>query len=153
MTDPLFMSAPNRQTTKIPMAMLLNISDGYYAVEASDNEPHTFIRVSHPVRGQFKGCLKIQTQHGEQLFPALTIFPSGNMIWHNMSIEEALLIVVVSPVACAIEYGKIIGRCCRCNKELTDQRSRWYSIGPECEKHWPQVLDTIADTKGPYVEK
>lgn len=31
-------------------------------------------------------------------------------------------------------YGQTIGRCCRCNRTLTDQVSRAAGIGPECAK-------------------
>jgi hypothetical protein len=30
------------------------------------------------------------------------------------------------------KYGQEIGRCCRCNRRLTDETSRELGIGPEC---------------------
>lgn len=144
-------NAPNRQTTMIPMDMLLNVPAGRYAVRPDSNSKHRFFRISRPKTGNMKGSFKVQTQHGEDYKLAMVIWPSGSLTWYNMSIEDDLALVVVNTNGAAIEYGQVIGRCCRCGKELTDDRSRYFGIGPECEKVWPQIIDIVTDTKGAYV--
>lgn len=143
--------APNRKQTKIPLEMLHAVPDGYYASQQDSTRPHTFFRVSRPKSGNYKGALKIQTQHGPELNLALTIYPGDRVYWSNLAVEDDLLLVVVDPNGCAIAYNEQIGNCMRCNTELTDERSRWFGIGPECEKHWPQMIDLITDRKGPFV--
>lgn len=143
-------AAPNRQTTKIPLAMLHDVPDGYYATRQDSTRPYTFFRISRPKSGNFKGALKIQTQHGPDYKLALVVYPGDRVYWSNMAVEDDLLLVVVDKNGCAIAYAEKIGRCMRCNTELTDERSRWYGIGPECEKHWPHMIDLINDRKGEY---
>lgn len=144
--------APNRIKTKIPMDMLKGIQPGYYAMRKDENTPYRFYRVSLPKTGRFKGMMKIQSQHSEAYNMVMSLhLPTDSLRWYNMSCEDDILMLAVNQRACAVEYGQHIGRCCRCNKELTDERSRWFGIGPECEQHWPHVLDMVADTKGDYV--
>jgi len=143
--------APNRRQTKIPLPMLYSLKDGYYATRADSTRPYTFFRVSRPKGGQFKGAFKVQTQHGPELMLALVIYPDDRIYWHNMAVEEQLLLVVVDPNGSAIAYADEIGNCMRCNTALTDERSRWFGIGPECEKHWPHIIDLVSDRKGPFV--
>lgn len=144
--------APNRTTTKIPMEMLLKIEPGFYAVREDESVPFRFYRISRPKSGKFRGAFKVQSQHSEKYNLVLSVWPSGNLTWYNLLAENDLFIVAVNQKACALAYGQEIGRCCRCNKALTDERSRWYGIGPECEQVWPHILDMVADQKGAYVE-
>lgn len=143
-------NAPNRQKTKIPLEMLHAIPDGYYASRPDSTHPFTFFRFSRPKSGQFKDALKIQTQHGPELKLALVIYPGDRLYWSNMSVEDDLLLAAVDPSGCAIAYSEEIGRCMRCNTELTDERSRWYGIGPECEKKVPHMIDLLNERKGEY---
>lgn len=145
--------APNRRKTKIPLSFLSELQDGYYASTPDSNRAYTFFRVSRPKSGRFKGTMKIQTQHGPDLKLALVIYSfegEGNLYWWNMSVEDDLLLVAVDQRGCAIAYAEKIGKCMRCNAELTDQRSRWYGIGPECEKYWPWVIPEVDDRKGAW---
>lgn len=143
-------TAPNRQQTKIPLEMLHDLPDGYYASRPDSEHPYTFFRVSRPKSGNFNGALKIQTQHGPDYKLALVVYPGDRIYWSNLAVEDDLLLVVVDRNGCAIAYADKIGRCMRCNTELTDERSRWYGIGPECEKHWPQIIDIVNDRKGVF---
>ena len=152
MSDPIT-SAPNRIKTKIPLSFLQDLRDGYYAARPDDTKPYTFFRVSRPKSGQYKGSVKIQTQHGPDLNLAMVIWSfegDGRLTIYNKAVEDDLLLVVVDQRGCAMAYAEKLGKCCRCNTELTDDRSRWYGIGPECEKHWPWMIDEINDTKGVY---
>lgn len=149
-TDPW--AAPNRLVTKIPLDMLAGIPDGYYASRLDSTQPFTFFRVSRPKSGKYKGTMKIQTQHGPEYKLAVVIwnYEAQRVTVYNKMIEDELLLVTVDHNGCAIAYAEKIGRCMRCNTELTDERSRWYGIGPECEKHWPHIIGLIDDRKGEY---
>lgn len=157
-SKPMTSTAPNRQTVKIPQPFLEGLREGYFATRQDSTRPYTFLRVSLPKKGQFKGSLKVQTVHGSgmgvSLKLALVIYDFGTekqrVYWHNMSIEDDLLLVCVDQRGSALAYAEAMGRCMRCNAELTDDRSRWYSIGPECEGHWPEIIEEVNDTKGPY---
>lgn len=122
------------------------VPDGYYAVRAEETSPMTFLRISHPktYSGKPTGgrCLKIQTQHSDVLETAAARFkvdaPTGPYRWyvHKNSIVDALMLLVVDHQNAGIRYASELGQCSRCNKSLTDERSRHYGIGPECEKVW-----------------
>lgn len=143
--------APNRRQTKIPLEMLKGIQPGYYAMQ-SPGKPYRFYRVSVPKTGKYKGMMKVQSQHSEKYNIVLTVnLNTDSLYWYNMTCEEDIMILAVNQKACAVEYGQYIGRCCRCNKELTDERSRYFGIGPECEQHWPSVINMVTESKGEFV--
>lgn len=54
--------------------------------------------------------------------------------------EAAILRICADPHAAAIAHGKKFGRCCACNRELTDPVSVAKSIGPVCEKNYGWAL-------------
>lgn len=141
--------SPNT-TTKIPLSMLHDVPDGYYATQQDSTRPFVFFKISRPKSGHFKGALKIMTQHGPDYKLALVVYSGDRIYWSNKAVEDDLLLVVVDKNGCAIAYSEKIGRCMRCNTELTDDHSRWYGIGPECVKHWPHMIDLVDDRKGPY---
>jgi hypothetical protein len=142
----------HRLQTIIPMDYLLKLRDGYYASRPDDTQSYTFFRVSRPNRGKYKGALKIQTQHGPELKLYMVVWDEERVYKYSdfSKYENDLLLVTVDMRGCAMEYAKVIGHCMRCNTELTDDRSRWYGIGPECEKHWPEIIDEINDIKGVF---
>lgn len=144
-------AAPNRQTTKVPIEMLKAVEDGYYAVQPDSTTPHTFFRISRPKSGNYRGQIKVQTQHGPELKMCMVVRANDSVYVWDKSVEDQLLLVVVDQRGAAIEYAEKIGKCMRCNTELTDERSRWYGIGPECEKHWPWAVPEQIERKGEYV--
>jgi hypothetical protein len=136
---------------KAPRAMVEAMRDGRYAVPW--NSEMTFLRVSHPTTGKKKGCFVIQTQHSDWFEPVMVFYPTTGKVWFAKQgdrIDAALLGAAIDPVACALRYGQELGLCSRCGRELTDGRSRWYGIGPECEKHWPDLMNYVTETKGPW---
>lgn len=144
-------SAPNRVATKIPMMFLEDLRDGYYAARQQDDHAYTFFRVSRPKRGLYKGCLKIQTQHGPDYQLVMVVRPDQSVTVFNFAVEDELMIVCLDQPNCAFAYAEKMEACMRCNTELTDERSRYYGIGPECEKHWPHMIELVDLKKGPYV--
>jgi hypothetical protein len=122
--------------------MLPLIPDGYYATAPEGSGGHIdFVRISRPMKGRFKGALKVHTQHSEAWKEALILWPSGQWSVYRTSAVDTLLLVIADHKSCARRYGIELQSCMRCNKELTDDRSRHYLVGPECEtKHgftWP----------------
>lgn len=134
--------------------MLLATKDGRYAVRLDTNEPYKFLRLSRPTKGRSKDFLKIQSQHSDMLAIVAMIHVSGrasSRYLHDARYLPALRLLVCDPVTAMIEYGRRKGKCGRCGKTLTDDRSRFYAIGPECEKFRPDVLRRIESLfGGPY---
>jgi hypothetical protein len=143
--------APNRVKTSIPIDLLMKLKDGYYAATQTDENAMTFFRVSRPKSGQYKGSVKIQTQHGPDYKMMMEIWGDGERVYlHNTAVEDDLLLVCVDPNEANIKYANKLGRCCKCNTELTDARSRYFGIGPDCEKRHPEIVEIIEDIRGPF---
>jgi len=144
--------------------MLELIPDGYYAVRPDIETPLTFVRISRPGRGKWKGWLKVQTQHSEALCdrwfwnmsntdPRTNVrsygsLPFGPKLAGGQSIEDVILLIIVDHRKAGRQYAAEIGKCHFCNKALTDERSRWYGFGPECEKSAEGEKDEIDDENG-----
>ena len=129
------------------------VPDGYYAVQLGDNEEHLdFLRIKRPKAGTrtYGGATKIQTQHGPSLDLAAVLWPSGKWQVFKQSVVDMMLAVVTDHHGAAQRYGKKLGRCMRCNCELTDDRSRHYGIGPECETKsgWEWAIATVDERRG-----
>lgn len=136
--------------------LLAMVPDGYYACEEYDGGHVEFIRLSTPKKGKSLGLRKIQTVHGSGLGVSLKDvgwYSIDRDTWHLLnkdSLIPYLQVLCVDHQGAAIRYGEKIGRCCRCNAELTDGRSRWYSIGPDCEEIWPHIIGLVEERKGPF---
>lgn len=139
---------------KTPKEMILKIKEGRYAVRPDSNTPLVFMRISYPKQGKKKGCLVVQTQHSDFYRDKMVYNPSTGRLFiapHKArEIDMPLMLIAVDPVTGIRKYASELGVCGRCGRELTDERSRWYGIGPECEKHWPEVLTAVDEEKGPY---
>lgn len=122
------------------------VPSGYYAVRRQEGDPVTFMRISRPKPGaasRYAGALKVQTQHGPAFENEAVLWPSGSWSIFRGSIIENMMLLVADHQEATLRYGQLIGRCMRCNLELTDERSRHYGIGPDCEKVWPWVIDAV----------
>jgi hypothetical protein len=131
------------------------IPSGYYAVEKEEGDKTVFMRVSRPkadARTRFAGSVKIQTQHGPALENALVLWPSGNWSVYDQRAVEPMLLLVADHHGAGMRYAAKIGHCMCCNADLTDERSRWYGIGPECEKkpQYAWVIPLVDETKGAF---
>ena len=126
-------------------SMLDIVPDGYYATAPQGEGGHVdFLRFTHVTKSTKRipaGTLKIQTQHSEQWMEALVRWPSGKWSVYKQSAIEMVMLVIADYKTCARRYAIEVQACMRCNKQLTDDRSRHYLVGPECEtKHgftWP----------------
>lgn len=148
-------------TYTVPKELVMALPNGRYAVEVilpGDEPKWIFFRVSRPNKGKRNGKFCVDTQHSDNYRTAFEIDPNGTLrkFSNNLKVTErlshAMIGAVINRVEAQINYGVELGRCCRCGRKLTDSRSRWYSIGPECEKHLPDVIERIDETKGSYEE-
>lgn len=123
------------------MDLLKKVPQGYFAVREEEGSPITFLRVSVPARGKMVGRIKVQTQHGANLDTKWILEPDGTINIFSGTIEETMLLLITNYRESAMLYAQELGRCARCNVELTVERSRWLTVGPECEKYWPWALE------------
>jgi hypothetical protein len=125
--------------------MMPSLPKGYYAVGENGDDGHLdFVRISFPRSGKYKDSIKIQTQHGDRLETRGAFWRgSGTLSIYDNRVIDSLMLLVVDHFGAAIRYGRKIGRCCRCNAHLTDERSRRLTIGPECEKLWPAFVEEV----------
>lgn len=140
-----------RMETKVPLDLLLNLKDGYYAARLDDTTPFKFFRVSRPKSGRYKDTIKVQTQHGPRLEVMLVVWPDSRVSLYDSRGQDELIVVCIDQLGTGMNYAEELKRCSRCTAELTDARSRWYGIGPECEKHRPEQISLVDDIKGAYV--
>lgn len=157
------------------------LDDGYYAWQPDTDTALVFIKIKERKvartasrrRGQrftnLKGSRVISSQHGPDYTEEAFIFPSGDSGYlrdgcgyegqpHNIrgsvvTLEDALLGIIADRYRCARAYALEKGRCCRCHLDLTDKRSRWYGIGPDCEQVWPSYLEEVDNEKGMTYEE
>lgn len=103
---------------------LPDIAAGYYAVNGTeaDGRETRFYRVDRPISGQHAGRTFLKVQSSNDFWP----------IHDRKEIERVLLEIAIDPAAAGKRYGVEIGRCCRCNRVLTDDDSRAAGIGPVC---------------------
>lgn len=135
-------------------AMLLGTKDGRYAVKMTPSDPFKFIRLSRPKNGKARGYLKIQSQHADRLASVGLVAvnrDSSKRFIYAPSYIPYLRMLVCDPTTAAMDYGRELKRCSRCGIDLTDDRSRWFNIGPECEKYWPEIIAIVTEKRGPYV--
>jgi hypothetical protein len=136
--------------------LLDTVKDGYYATRIEEGAPITFLRLARPKKGKYDGATKVQTVHGSgygsqtRLELAATCWPSGRWTFEHGKafVKDELFLLCADSFGCQMLYAEKIGKCCRCNAALTDPRSRWNGIGPECEEYWPHILAMVAESKG-----
>lgn len=146
---------PNDWQSTVPRAMVENMREGRYAASPTgeeDYDHHVFLRVWRPKSGKKKDCLILRTQHSDSYRDFITIYPSGS-VWfakNSTALDMALLKICANPFGTAMRYAELKNVCCRCGKQLTDERSRWYGIGPECKEYFPEIINEVNDTKGSF---
>lgn len=137
--------------------MVPSIDSGYYAIQKEEGAEIFFMRVSRPKSGKYKDAVKLQSVHGTaaakpRLMDAMVLYPSGKYYfmdryfkdhYHRERLIEAIMLLVTDAWGAQRRYAEKIGRCCRCNAVLTDDKSRHYGIGPECEHYWPHIIEMV----------
>jgi len=123
----LFYPAPaelDRTPVKAQPASSPSIPAGHYAVASQGQNDLLFVRVDHG-KNAYAGRVFVKMIVGGHPDRNLSAAQSQSVLARIESdgIEVA-----------ARRYGQEIGRCCACNRELTDETSRAAGIGPECAK-------------------
>ena len=147
---------PTTSKTDMVKGLIKMVPDGYFAVRAYDGAPISFLKVARPKNGNFRDGVKISSQHGPSLEVRWVLWPSQRVSvyrWNGHDIEEDMLLLIADWKGCTRLYAEKMKKCGRCNTKLTDPRSRFYGIGPECEKHWAWWLDDVAEERGGYWEQ
>lgn len=148
-------SIPQTQDPRLPMIdqLLDVVPDGYYAVR-TEGQPYKFIRFSRPKKGQYANCLKFQEHLGSwdggRYEETAVRWRSGSWSIYKPGYVDLIMLIIADHQGAALTYAAELKRCCRCNADLTLERSRWYGIGPECEGYWPWIIEHVEDRKGRY---
>jgi hypothetical protein len=147
----------NPLKSPLPFHMLAMIQPGRYAILNDDNNELIFVRVAAPRTGKMAGMIQVQTQHSDSWTRRLLVAPDERVIAmrretvKGMELRDILTAVFSDQTSAAMLYAEKEHLCARCGKKLTDDRSRWYGIGPECEKHWVGYMNQVEEYKGDYV--
>jgi hypothetical protein len=136
---------------KMIKGLLPMVADGYYAVQKDEGGHVDFLRISRPKKNKWAGCIKVQTVHGSvgkvklSPEPVAAMWASGtfSVYLRNNTVEDMLLLLVADSQGSLRRYARLLAHCCRCNAELTDDKSRHYGIGPECVKYWPHIIEQV----------
>lgn len=137
---------------KLIDGMIDMIPEGRYATAPEGEGGHIdfvrIVRIKNRTRKYPAGTLKIQTQHSEVWRTDAVRWPDS-MEWsvYRSNVIPMVLLVIADHRTCGRRYG-IEKQCCQiCGKQLTDDRSRHYLIGPECETHGNnfKVLEEVDD--------
>ena len=146
-----------------PARILFNMYEANYAVSTDGSDRLDFVRIRlvRPYKTgwrkrQFEGCIMIQSQHSDDWVNRFAVAEDGSFTrlsstWSPERAASILATIVTDQRGAASRYGQMLGHCCRCGKALTDERSRWYGIGPECEKHWPEIIYGSDELRGEFV--
>lgn len=115
-TPPAPVDAPTRKWDGFD-----DVPNGYYALATPDtvDEIH-YYRVSRSRDGRY---VRVAEQASSTFYPVRP-WPRAAGILNRLR-ETGLR-------DAAYLYGTTIGRCCRCNRTLTDEASRAMGIGPDC---------------------
>lgn len=98
-----------------------DIPTGYYAIrDADDAEKIHFYRVS---RSRDERYIRVAEMASDTLYP---VRPWSRALTILTDLRAS------GPRDAALLFGQTIGRCCRCNRTLTDANSRANGIGPDC---------------------
>jgi hypothetical protein len=121
------MSAVDAVVTATPVDLFVDVPDGYYAMDPDGlhRDPGLrFYRVSTPrTRGGIgtQGWRKVQIQAGPNWHPVGRLMRDAVLSHLRGHVDEA-----------SKRYADELGRCNRCNLELTDAESRAAGRGPIC---------------------
>ena len=143
-----YLYKPNEHeaTMMVALRMIQNVPPGNYAVQQQEGDPFRFYRLTFPEKDVWDSGIrankkvtgtKIQRRSSDDLKDVLLDLPTNEYLnWTQPGLDNDLLAICVDWKAAAKAFAKELQRCGRCGKSLTDIRSRWYLLGPECETYW-----------------
>jgi hypothetical protein len=95
---------------------------GHFAVRIDGSDVVKFYRVKLVTGGNWTGKVFVDAQASDEFYPVRN---PDTLAW-------ILAGILADPRAAETLYGTELGKCCRCNRTLTDETSRALGIGPEC---------------------
>lgn len=96
---------------------------GYFALLDGTTDIVKFYRVrTGRAGGKWAYNLFLDAQASDEFWPVRDYHTTRNVL-------DGIL---ADPAAAALLYATELGRCCRCNRTLTDETSRALGIGPDC---------------------
>ena len=108
-----------REAAPAPAADAPEVADGRYALELDGKL--RFFHVNTPTEGRWAGYTFVKEQAGGDVYRV-------GSAERRRAIRAA---IAADPEALA-RYGKTLGTCGRCGRELTDETSRELGLGPVC---------------------
>lgn len=146
---------------KFLLPMLTMVPDGYFAVRPDTNEPWRFFRITRRDTKRNKNTTRIQSQASDLLYTRMIVWHDRDDYiwvdpwWHQRGkLLQYLMLIIADAQGGMMQYAQLTEHCGSCGKQLTDERSRWYGIGPECEKKsfGPGWIDAVdCSEKGPFI--
>lgn len=125
-------AAASAQAAPVAPAVF-TVPAGHYAVPGADGALR-FVRVDRPAKGAWTGWAFVKVQASDELHKLGAAKPGEGYRGKGADLVAA---IEADPEGAGLRYGQEIGRCCRCNRTLTDETSRALGIGPECRsKGW-----------------
>jgi len=100
------------------------VDQGYYAIVDPADQVLKFYQVRVPKQGNWVGYVFVSQVSGENHLS----------IRSTKEREKILGEIAKNPVEALKRFGKEIGQCGHCRKQLTDEISREFGIGPVCRK-------------------
>lgn len=105
-----------------PVAPKLKIDQGYYAVVDPLDSTLKFYQVRTPKEGKWAGYVFLSQVSGDNKIP----------MKNKLDRDRIFAELVKNPLEALKRFGKEIGQCGHCRKQLTDEESRAFGIGPVC---------------------
>jgi len=111
---------------QVPVAPVqkIKVEQGYYAIVGPQADTLKFYQVRVPDKGKWVGYTFVAEVSGE-----------NHLSVRDKQTRDAILAEIAKePTEALKRFGKEIGRCGHCRKQLTDAVSREFGIGPVCRK-------------------
>jgi hypothetical protein len=102
---------------------VVDVPAGHYAIASRGTNDLMFVRVDRPTEGKWAGRTFVKMIVGGH--------PDAPVARNRVADVLARIVEAGTDDAARL-YGQEIGRCCRCNRTLTDEASRAAGIGPDC---------------------
>jgi hypothetical protein len=99
------------------------VPDGRYAIQMDDQDKPHFYSVKH---GWKPGVIFVDEQASDDRYP----------VRNRAARERILAEIAKGPEAAGLAYARLLGRCRRCDRTLTDHNNPYFAmgLGPECGK-------------------
>lgn len=113
-----------RVAPRILTVPVMKIEQGRYAITHPADSVLHFYEVRKPVEGKWAGFVFMSELSGENHIPM-----------KDRAVRDVVYAEIAKDVTGSLKlYGQKIGRCGHCSKQLTDEVSREFGIGPVCRK-------------------